>query len=76
MRENIARSPLYAGAITGTGARYCPSLEDKVMRFPHRERHQVLLEPEGLESAELYAKGLGSCLPLDLQLRIVQSVPG
>jgi len=76
LRESIGRSPLYAGAITGVGARYCPSLEDKVMRFTHKERHQVLLEPEGRDTEEVYAKGLGNCLPLDVQLALVQSVPG
>jgi tRNA uridine 5-carboxymethylaminomethyl modification enzyme len=76
LREHIALSPLYAGAITGTGARYCPSLEDKVMRFPGRERHPVTLEPEGRATAEIYAKGLGTCLPQDVQLAIVRSVPG
>jgi tRNA uridine 5-carboxymethylaminomethyl modification enzyme len=76
LRESISRSPLYAGAITGVGARYCPSLEDKVMRFTHKERHQVLLEPEGRDTEEVYAKGLGNCLPLDVQLALVHSVPG
>jgi tRNA uridine 5-carboxymethylaminomethyl modification enzyme len=76
LRESIDRSPLYAGAITGVGARYCPSLEDKVMRFAHKERHQVLLEPEGRDTEEIYAKGLGNCLPLDVQAALVASVPG
>ncbi|HEY6000221.1 MAG TPA: tRNA uridine-5-carboxymethylaminomethyl(34) synthesis enzyme MnmG [bacterium] len=76
LRGNIARSPLYAGAITGVGARYCPSLEDKVMRFAHKERHQVLIEPEGRDTEEVYAKGLGTCLPLELQQELVRSVPG
>jgi tRNA uridine 5-carboxymethylaminomethyl modification enzyme len=76
IRDNIHRSPLYAGAITGHGARYCPSLEDKVMRFPERGVHPVTLEPEGLASDELYAKGLGNSLPQELQLELVRSVPG
>jgi len=76
LRERIGLSPLYSGAITGTGARYCPSLEDKVMRFVDRERHQVTLEPEGLRTEEVYAKGLGTCLPHELQLALVRSVPG
>ncbi len=76
IRENIRFSPLYAGAIQGVGARYCPSLEDKVMRFADRESHPVVLEQEGLDTEEIYAKGLGNCLPPDLQERIVQSVPG
>jgi tRNA uridine 5-carboxymethylaminomethyl modification enzyme len=76
LRASIERSPLYSGAITGVGARYCPSLEDKVMRFAGKERHQVLLEPEGRDTEEIYAKGLGNCLPLDVQQQLVQSVPG
>ena len=76
LRESIDRSPLYAGVITGVGARYCPSLEDKVMRFAEKERHQVLLEPEGRDTEEIYAKGLGNCLPLDVQAALVRSVPG
>ncbi len=76
MRENIRFSPLYAGVIQGVGARYCPSLEDKVMRFTDRESHPVVLEQEGMETEEIYAKGLGNCLPPDLQERIVRSVPG
>jgi tRNA uridine 5-carboxymethylaminomethyl modification enzyme len=76
VRRNIALSPLYGGAITGVGARYCPSLEDKVMRFPDRESHPVILEPEGKDTPEFYAKGLGNCLPLELQLQVVRSIPG
>jgi tRNA uridine 5-carboxymethylaminomethyl modification enzyme len=76
IRDNIRFSPLYAGAIRGVGARYCPSLEDKVMRFADREGHPVVLEREGLETEEIYAKGLGNCLPPELQERIVHSVPG
>ncbi len=76
IRENIRFSPLYAGVIKGIGARYCPSLEDKVMRFADRESHPVVLEQEGLETEEIYAKGLGNSLPPDLQERIVHSVPG
>ena len=74
--DNIRFSPLYAGAIQGVGARYCPSLEDKVMRFSERESHPVVLEREGIETEEIYAKGLGNCLPPDLQERVVRSVPG
>ncbi|MDP1991672.1 MAG: tRNA uridine-5-carboxymethylaminomethyl(34) synthesis enzyme MnmG, partial [Syntrophales bacterium] len=76
IRDNIRFSPLYAGVIKGIGARYCPSLEDKVMRFADRESHPVVLEQEGLETEEIYAKGLGNSLPPDLQERIVHSVPG
>jgi tRNA uridine 5-carboxymethylaminomethyl modification enzyme len=76
IRENIQYSPLYAGVIKGVSARYCPSLEDKVMRFGERESHPVVLEHEGLDTQEIYAKGLGNCLPLELQYQIVHSVKG
>lgn len=76
IRENIQKSPLYSGAITGVSARYCPSLEDKVMRFADKESHPVVLEFEGLETEEIYAKGLGNSLPLELQEKLVHSVPG
>jgi tRNA uridine 5-carboxymethylaminomethyl modification enzyme len=76
IRENIQCSPLYSGIIKGVSARYCPSLEDKVMRFSERESHPVVLEHEGLDTQEVYAKGLGNCLPLELQYKIVRSVKG
>jgi tRNA uridine 5-carboxymethylaminomethyl modification enzyme len=76
IRENIQQSPLYSGIIKGVSARYCPSLEDKVMRFSERESHPVVLEHEGLNTQEVYAKGLGNCLPLELQYKIVRSVKG
>lgn len=76
IRDNIQQSPLYSGAITGVSARYCPSLEDKVMRFADKESHPVVLEFEGLETEEIYAKGLGNSLPLELQDDLVHSVPG
>jgi tRNA uridine 5-carboxymethylaminomethyl modification enzyme len=76
IRENIRFSPLYAGVIKGIGARYCPSLEDKVMRFTDKESHPVVLEQEGLETEEIYSKGLGNSLPPDLQEKIVHSIPG
>ena len=76
IRENIRFSPLYAGVIKGVGARYCPSLEDKVMRFADKESHPVVLEREGLDTEEIYTKGLGNSLPPELQERIVHSVPG
>ncbi|HHO76473.1 MAG TPA: tRNA uridine-5-carboxymethylaminomethyl(34) synthesis enzyme MnmG [Deltaproteobacteria bacterium] len=76
IRENIHRSALYSGAITGIPARYCPSLEDKVMRFGERGGHQVIIEPEGIHTKEVYASGLGNSLPVDLQWKIVHSVPG
>ncbi len=76
IRDNIRQSPLYSGAIKGVSARYCPSLEDKVMRFGERTSHPVVLEHEGLDTQEVYAKGLGNSLPLELQYAIVHSVRG
>ncbi len=76
VRESIALSPLYNGQIAGIGPRYCPSLEDKVMRFPQRERHQVFLEPEGLDVDEVYVNGLSMSLPRRTQDAIVRALPG
>lgn len=76
LKEHIHLSPLYSGVITGVSARYCPSLEDKVMRFPDKDSHQVTLEPEGRDTQEIYAKGLGNCLPVEVQLELFRSVPG
>ena len=76
VRRHIGQSPLYNGQIRGVGPRYCPSLEDKVMRFPERERHQIYLEPEGLESDSLYVNGLSMSLPVEVQAAIIQAVPG
>lgn len=76
IREGFDRSPLFTGVIQGTGARYCPSIEDKIARFPQRERHQIFLEPEGLESGEVYANGISTSLPLDIQLAMLHSIPG
>jgi tRNA uridine 5-carboxymethylaminomethyl modification enzyme len=76
IRDNIHFSALYSGAITGKPARYCPSLEDKVMRFGDRGGHQVIIEPEGINTKEVYASGLGNSLPIELQWQIVRSVPG
>ena len=76
IKDHIHLSPLYNGSIQGVSARYCPSLEDKVMRFPDKPSHQVTLEPEGRDTAEIYAKGLGNCLPVELQLQLFRSVPG
>jgi tRNA uridine 5-carboxymethylaminomethyl modification enzyme len=76
IREGFDRSPMFTGAIKGTGARYCPSIEDKVARFPDKERHQIFLEPEGLESPEIYPNGIPTSLPLDIQKRMLASVPG
>ncbi len=76
IRAGIDQSPMYAGIIEGVGARYCPSIEDKVMRFPEKERHQVFLEPEGLETTEIYPNGLPTSLPLATQLAMLQSIKG
>ncbi|HMK49354.1 MAG TPA: tRNA uridine-5-carboxymethylaminomethyl(34) synthesis enzyme MnmG, partial [Thermodesulfovibrionales bacterium] len=76
IRGNLERSPLYSGKIKGIGARYCPSIEDKVVRFAERERHQVFLEPEGLETKEYYANGIPTSLPYDIQVRFVRTIPG
>ena len=74
--ENIARSAMYGGAITSRGPRYCPSVEDKIVRFPDVERHQVFLEPEGHDTTELYVNGLSTSLPADVQLEFLRAVPG
>jgi tRNA uridine 5-carboxymethylaminomethyl modification enzyme len=74
--DNLHRSPLFAGHITGVGPRYCPSIEDKVVRFPHHEEHTVFLEPEGLDTESIYVNGLSTSLPADVQEQIVRSVPG
>jgi tRNA uridine 5-carboxymethylaminomethyl modification enzyme len=76
VRENLERSALYGGIIKGVSARYCPSFEDKIVRFPEKNRHQIILEPEGLDTDEIYASGLGNSLPLEIQLRFVHSVEG
>jgi tRNA uridine 5-carboxymethylaminomethyl modification enzyme len=73
--DNLDRSPLYSGRIKGIGARYCPSIEDKVVRFAERERHQVFLEPEGLETKEYYANGIPTSLPYDVQVKFVRTIP-
>ncbi|MGO9416570.1 MAG: tRNA uridine-5-carboxymethylaminomethyl(34) synthesis enzyme MnmG [Syntrophobacteraceae bacterium] len=76
IRRNIHLSPLYNGAIQGVSARYCPSLEDKVMKFPQKDFHQIILEPEGLDTEEIYASGTGNSLPVEVQLSLVHSIPG
>lgn len=76
IRENIDRSPLFSGRIEGTGPRYCPSIEDKVVKFADKERHQVFVEPEGLETNEMYIGGMSSSLPEDVQYAMYRSVPG
>ena len=76
IRENLNRSPLYSGMIEGTGPRYCPSIEDKVVKFADKKRHQVFIEPEGLETNEMYIGGMSSSLPEDVQYEMYRSVPG
>jgi tRNA uridine 5-carboxymethylaminomethyl modification enzyme len=76
LRENIDRSPLYSGVIEGIGPRYCPSIEDKVVKFPDRERHQLFLEPEGLDTNEVYVNGMSTSMPVDVQVAMLASVPG
>ncbi|MBC5684982.1 tRNA uridine-5-carboxymethylaminomethyl(34) synthesis enzyme MnmG [Mediterraneibacter sp. HCN-7094] len=76
IRNNLSRSPLYSGMIEGTGPRYCPSIEDKVVKFADKNRHQVFIEPEGLETNEMYVGGMSSSLPEDVQYAMYRSVPG
>lgn len=76
IRENLDRSPLFSGAIKGTGPRYCPSIEDKVVKFPDKNRHQVFVEPEGLYTTEMYLSGMSSSLPEDVQFAMYRTVPG
>ena len=76
IRRNLHRSPMFSGAIKGTGARYCPSIEDKVHRFADKDRHQIFLEPEGLNHPEWYVQGLSSSLPRDVQIALYHTVPG
>ena len=76
INDNLDRSPLLSGAIAGIGPRYCPSIEDKVVRFPHHQQHTVFLEPEGLESRSIYVNGLSTSLPQDVQRAVVHKVPG
>lgn len=76
LRENIGRSPLYSGQIEGVGPRYCPSIEDKVVKFPDKPRHQIFLEPEGSDTYEVYVNGMSTSMPIDVQAAMVASVPG
>jgi tRNA uridine 5-carboxymethylaminomethyl modification enzyme len=76
LRESISRSPLYSGQIEGIGPRYCPSIEDKVVKFPDKTRHQIFLEPEGLDTYEVYVNGMSTSMPIDVQEAMVASVPG
>ncbi len=76
IRDNIARSPLYSGQIEGIGPRYCPSIEDKIVKFPDKSRHQIFLEPEGLDTNEIYVNGMSTSMPIDVQSRVLTSIPG
>jgi tRNA uridine 5-carboxymethylaminomethyl modification enzyme len=76
IRASLHRSPLFSGIIEGVGPRYCPSIEDKVVRFADRDRHQIFIEPEGLDTFEVYPNGISTSLPFDVQLEIVRSIPG
>ncbi len=76
IEENLTHSPLYSGVITGIGPRYCPSIEDKIVKFKDKARHQIFLEPEGIESDEYYANGISTSLPRDVQIRMVNSIQG
>ena len=76
LRDSVARSPLYSGQIEGVGPRYCPSIEDKVVKFPDKLRHQIFLEPEGLDTYEVYVNGMSTSMPIDVQEAMVASVPG
>lgn len=76
IRTGFDRSPLFTGVIKGTGARYCPSIEDKIARFPDKDRHQIFIEPEGLESPEVYPNGIPTSLPLDVQKALIATIPG
>ncbi len=76
IRGSLDRSPLFSGRIVGTGPRYCPSIEDKVVKFPEKERHQVFLEPEGWHTHEVYPNGLSTSLPVDVQIRMLRTIPG
>ncbi|MGH9492025.1 MAG: tRNA uridine-5-carboxymethylaminomethyl(34) synthesis enzyme MnmG [Terriglobales bacterium] len=76
IRENVHRSPMYSGQIQSIGPRYCPSIEDKIVKFPHHEKHQLFLEPEGLHTHEIYLNGMSTSMPIDVQLAMIHSIPG
>jgi tRNA uridine 5-carboxymethylaminomethyl modification enzyme len=76
IRDNLHRSPMFSGDIDGTGPRYCPSIEDKVVRFADKSRHQIFLEPEGIDTSEFYPNGISTCLPFDVQLAFIRTIPG
>ena len=76
LRENLRRSALYGGAIVGIGPRYCPSIEDKIVKFADKERHQIFLEPEGLDTDEVYLNGMSTSMPVEIQNEMVHTIPG
>jgi tRNA uridine 5-carboxymethylaminomethyl modification enzyme len=76
IRENVHRAPLYSGQIKGIGPRYCPSIEDKIVKFPDKLQHQIFLEPEGLDTNEIYVNGMSTSMPIDVQMSMVKSIPG
>ena len=76
IRENVHRSPMYTGQIAAIGPRYCPSIEDKIVRFPEKTQHQFFLEPEGLNTHEVYINGMSTSLPMEVQAAMVRSIPG
>ena len=76
IQQNIGRSPLYSGQIQGIGPRYCPSIEDKVVKFPDKDRHQIFVEPEGIDTHEVYANGISTSLPIDVQKEMIRFIPG
>ena len=76
IRQNLHKSPLYSGIIEGIGPRYCPSIEDKIVKFPEKERHQIFLEPEGIETDEFYVNGFSTSLPFDVQFELVRTIIG
>src|SRR5439155_20258801 len=75
-RVNLHKSPMYSGVIQGVGPRYCPSIEDKIVKFPEKERQQIFLEPEGVATDEIYVNGFSTCLPFDVQLEMVKTIIG
>ena len=76
IRDNVHRAPLYSGQIKGIGPRYCPSIEDKIVKFPDKPQHQLFLEPEGLDTNEIYLNGMSTSMPIDVQMAMVKSIPG
>jgi tRNA uridine 5-carboxymethylaminomethyl modification enzyme len=76
IRENVHRSPMYSGQIQSIGPRYCPSIEDKIVKFPEKLQHQIFLEPEGLNTHEIYVNGMSTSMPIDVQLAVIKSIPG